>query len=61
LGPTKRKTWLGCRAKSLRAETTADRDLNVICLRAGYFMENTLALIGMLRAMGKPGERCVQT
>ena len=30
-------------------------ELNVICLRAGYFMENTLALIGLLHAMGKTG------
>lgn len=29
--------------------------LNMICLRAGYFMENTLAQIGMLHAMGKTG------
>lgn len=29
--------------------------LNVICLRAGYLMENTLAQIGMLQAMGKTG------
>jgi uncharacterized protein YbjT (DUF2867 family) len=27
--------------------------LNVICLRSGYFMENTLAQIGLLQAMGK--------
>ena len=27
--------------------------LNVICLRSGYFMENTLAQIGMLQALGK--------
>ena len=30
-------------------------DLNVICLRAGYLMENTLAQIGMLKALGKTG------
>jgi uncharacterized protein YbjT (DUF2867 family) len=29
--------------------------LNVICLRAGYLMENTLAQIGMIQAMGKAG------
>lgn len=29
--------------------------LNVVCLRAGYLMENTLAQIGMLQAMGKTG------
>jgi len=29
--------------------------LNVICLRAGYLMENTLAQVGMLHAMGKTG------
>jgi uncharacterized protein YbjT (DUF2867 family) len=29
--------------------------LNVICLRSGYFMENTLAQIGILQAMGKTG------
>jgi uncharacterized protein YbjT (DUF2867 family) len=29
--------------------------LNVICLRSGYFMENTLAQIGVLQAMGKTG------
>jgi uncharacterized protein YbjT (DUF2867 family) len=29
--------------------------LNVICLRAGYLMENTLAQIGMIQAMGKTG------
>ena len=29
--------------------------LNLICLRSGYFMENTLAQIGMLQAMGKTG------
>jgi uncharacterized protein YbjT (DUF2867 family) len=27
--------------------------LNLLCLRSGYFMENTLAQIGMLHAMGK--------
>lgn len=27
--------------------------LNLTCLRAGYFMENTLAFVGMLHAMGK--------
>jgi uncharacterized protein YbjT (DUF2867 family) len=27
--------------------------LNVICLRAGYLMENTLTQIGMIQAMGK--------
>lgn len=27
--------------------------LNVICLRSGYFMENALAQIGLLQAMGK--------
>lgn len=26
--------------------------LNVLCLRAGYFMENTLAQIGIIKAMG---------
>ena len=30
-------------------------DLNVLCLRAGYLMENTLAQIGMIRAIGKAG------
>jgi uncharacterized protein YbjT (DUF2867 family) len=30
-------------------------DLNVICLRSGYFMENTLTQIGMLQAIGKSG------
>jgi uncharacterized protein YbjT (DUF2867 family) len=29
--------------------------LNVICLRAGYLMENTLAQIGMIQAMGNTG------
>jgi uncharacterized protein YbjT (DUF2867 family) len=29
--------------------------LNLLCLRAGYFMENTLAQIGMIHAMGKAG------
>lgn len=29
--------------------------LNVVCLRAGYLMENTLAQIGMLQANGKTG------
>jgi uncharacterized protein YbjT (DUF2867 family) len=29
--------------------------LNVMCLRSGYFMENTLTQIGMLQAMGKTG------
>lgn len=29
--------------------------LNVICLRAGYLMENTLAQIGMIQALGKTG------
>jgi uncharacterized protein YbjT (DUF2867 family) len=29
--------------------------LNVICLRSGYFMENTLAQIGVLQAMRKTG------
>lgn len=29
--------------------------LNLICLRAGYLMENTLAQIGMIQAMGKAG------
>jgi len=29
--------------------------LNVICLRAGYLMENTLAQVGMLQALGKTG------
>jgi uncharacterized protein YbjT (DUF2867 family) len=29
--------------------------LNVICLRAGYLMENFLAQIGMIQAMGKTG------
>jgi uncharacterized protein YbjT (DUF2867 family) len=29
--------------------------LSVICLRAGYLMENTLAQIAMLQAMGKTG------
>jgi uncharacterized protein YbjT (DUF2867 family) len=35
--------------------------LNVMCLRSGYFMENTLAQIGMLQAMGETGARCAQT
>jgi uncharacterized protein YbjT (DUF2867 family) len=30
-------------------------DLDVICLRAGYLMENTLSQIGMLKALGKTG------
>lgn len=29
--------------------------LNVICLRAGYLMENTLAQIGMIKMLGNPG------
>jgi uncharacterized protein YbjT (DUF2867 family) len=29
--------------------------LNLMCLRAGYLMENTLAQIGMIHAMGKAG------
>lgn len=29
--------------------------LNLICLRAGYFMENTLAQVAMLQAMGRAG------
>jgi len=29
--------------------------LNLICLRAGYFMENTLAQIGMVQMMGETG------
>jgi uncharacterized protein YbjT (DUF2867 family) len=29
--------------------------LNVICLRCGYFMENTLAQIGMIQMMGQAG------
>jgi uncharacterized protein YbjT (DUF2867 family) len=29
--------------------------LNLMCLRAGYLMENTLAQIGMIHAMGKTG------
>ena len=28
-------------------------DLSLICLRSGYFMENTLAQMGMLQALGK--------
>lgn len=35
--------------------------LNMICLRAGYLMENTLAQIGMLQAMGKTGVHCTRT
>jgi uncharacterized protein YbjT (DUF2867 family) len=30
-------------------------NLNLICFRAAYFMENTLANIGMLQGMGKTG------
>src|SRR5215469_784334 len=29
--------------------------LNLICIRSGYFMENTIAQIEMLRALGKTG------
>jgi uncharacterized protein YbjT (DUF2867 family) len=29
--------------------------LHLLCLRSGYFMENTLAQIGMLQAIGKTG------
>jgi len=30
--------------------------LNLLCLRSGYFMENTLAQIGMLHVLGKTTE-----
>ena len=35
--------------------------LNVLYLRAGYFMENTFAQGGIIRATEKPADHCLPT